>query len=87
MILAPAERAENIPDDSKSVPLYMWVKGYTTKDAEIGDTVKVITMTGRTEQGTLIEANPAYTHNYGQFVDELLEISQDVRRRVFDEKP
>ena len=84
-ILTPGERAENIPDDSKSVPLYMWVKGYITTDGKIGDIVTITTITGRTEEGELIAVNPAYTHNYGNFIGELQEISKDVRRRVFNE--
>ncbi|MDR1410670.1 MAG: 2-amino-4-ketopentanoate thiolase, partial [Spirochaetaceae bacterium] len=49
---------------------------------------EVLTRTGRRERGTLLEANPAYTHGFGDFVPELLEISRQVRAVVFEgEKP
>lgn len=82
-ILEPAERAPQVPDDTKKVSLEMWTKGYLVRDAEIGDKVEVITRTGRTEVGTLLEAEPYYKHDYGKFVPELQVISQQVREIVF----
>ena len=57
----------------------MWVKGSLKEDAEIGDEVTVITATGREEKGTLVEANPYYTHSYGKFVPEIIEIDKQLR--------
>ena len=82
-ILAPADRAPQVPDDTKLVPLTMWVKGHLQADSEIGAEVEVITRTGRTETGTLLEANPRYDHDFGDFVPELLTISEQVREIVF----
>jgi hypothetical protein len=82
-ILEPSERAPQVPDDTKKVPLEMWVKGYLQADAKIDDEVEVITRTGRKETGTLLEANPYYKHDYGKFVPELLVISQQVRDILF----
>jgi hypothetical protein len=87
-ILEPAERAPQVPGDTKKVPLEMWIKGNLLGDAEIGKDAEVITRTGRRERGTLLEVNPAYTHGFGDFVPELLEISRQVRAVVFEgEKP
>jgi hypothetical protein len=87
-ILEPSERAPQVPGDTKNVPLEMWVKGTLQTDAETGSEVEVVTRTGRRKQGTLLEANPAYTHGFGGFVPELLEISRQVRAVVFEgEKP
>ena len=61
----------------------MWIKGRLTADAEIGDTVTITTRTGRTVTGKLLEVNPRYAHDYGDFVPELLEIGDTVRDIVF----
>lgn len=83
IILQPSERAPQVPEDTKKVPLEMWDKGYLQEDANMGDEVKVITVTGREETGTLIEVNPHYTHDFGTFVPELLVISKQVRDITF----
>jgi hypothetical protein len=85
-ILEPSERAPQVPGDTKKVPLEMWVKGTLQADAEIGAKAEVITRTGRRERGTLLEVNPTYTHGFGNFVPELLEISRQVRAVVFEGK-
>ena len=82
-ILEPGERAPQVPDDTKKVPLEMWIKGYLQEDAKAGDEVEVVTRTGRKEAGTLLEAEPYYKHDYGRFVPELLVISEQVREIVF----
>ncbi len=82
-ILEPAERAPQVPEDTKKVPLEMWIKGYLQDDAEIGVEVEVITRTGRKETGTLLEAEPYYKHDYGRFVPELQVISEQVREITF----
>jgi len=82
-VLEPSQRAPQVPDDTKKVPLELWVKGYLQEDANVGDEVTVITRTKRTERGTLLEANPYYKHDYGKFVPELLKISEQVREILF----
>ena len=83
IILTPAERAPQVPDDTKKCPLEMWVKGYLDADANIGDEVSVTTTTGRKETGTLTEVNPHYEHDFGKFIPELLTIDKQVREMVF----
>ena len=82
-VLEPSERAPQVPDDTKIVPLEMWVKGFLQADAEIGDEVTVVTRTKRQEHGRLLEVNPCYTHSFGKFVPELLKVSEQVRDIVF----
>jgi len=82
-VLEASERAPQVPDDTKKVPLEMWVKGYLQKDANIGDEVTVVTRTKRIEHGNLLEANPYYKHDYGKFVPELLKVSEQVREVLF----
>lgn len=82
-ILEPKERTGNIPEETKKVPLLMWVKGYLLSDASIGELVEIKTLTGRIEKGELIEANPAYMHTYGKFVPEILEIDKLLKDTLF----
>lgn len=80
VVLAAAERTAKIPDDTKKVDFEMWVKGTLQNEtAEIGDEVTIITATGREEVGTLLEVNPYYTHSYGKFVPEIIEIDKQLR--------
>jgi hypothetical protein len=83
IILNTSERAPQIPDDTKKVPLEMWTKGYLDADAETGSEVSVTTAAGRKETGTLIEVNPQYEHDFGKFVPELLAIDKQVREILF----
>ena len=83
IILEPSERAPQVPEDTKKVPLQMWDKGFLQEDAEIGDNVTVETVSGRKEAGTLIEVNPYYEHDFGKFVPELLAIDKQVRGILF----
>ncbi|QWC00395.1 2-amino-4-ketopentanoate thiolase [Mycoplasmatota bacterium] len=82
-ILEPEERTGNIPEETKKVPLLMWVKGHLQNDANLGDTVEIKTLTGRYETGVMVEANPAYMHTYGKFVPEILEIDRLLKKTLF----
>ena len=82
-VLEPAERVPHVPDDTKKVPLELWTKGYLQEDANIGDEVTVLTRTKRLEKGTLLEVNPCYKHDFGNFVPELLKISEQVKEILF----
>lgn len=73
-VLQPGERSPNLPEDTKLVPLKMWVKGYLQTEADLFDIVTIKTITGRFETGRLKEANPPYKHNYGDFVQEVLTL-------------
>ena len=83
IILEPKERAAGIPDDTKSVPLIMWVKGFLQDDANLGDDVTITTRMGRYESGILEAANPDIDVNYGDFVPEVLQIGSQAREILF----
>ena len=83
IILQPSERAPQVPEDTKKVPLEMWDKGFLQEDAEMGSEVTIETVTGRKETGKLIEVNPYYEHDFGKFVPELLVIDKQVRDILF----
>ncbi|MBQ7245861.1 MAG: 2-amino-4-ketopentanoate thiolase [Firmicutes bacterium] len=86
VVLKADERTGKIPEDTKACDLEMWTKGFLLQDAEIGDEVEVETAVGRTEKGTLIEVNPYYTHSYGKFVPELVQIDKQLREIMGGEK-
>lgn len=80
VILTPEQRAPQVPDDTKMVPLEMWDKGFLLNEkAEIGDEVEVETYIGRKIKGKLLEINPVYRHNYGEFVPELMYVGRQLR--------
>jgi hypothetical protein len=82
IVLKPEERSNNLPEETKKVPLELWVKGYLQNDANIGDEVIVKTRVHRLETGTLVEINPSYLHNYGEFVKEILEIDEIIKKAI-----
>src|SRR5512135_1060695 len=79
IVLPAGQRAQQIPEDTKSVALEMRVKGFLAADATLGDQVEIITVTGRRLFGNLIEANPSYAHGFGAAIPELLRIGVEVR--------
>ena len=83
VILPAAERTANLPEDTKKVPFEMWVKGHLLQDGEIGDEVRIKTVSGREEHGTLIEVNPQFDVNFGSFVPEVLEMDVRLRTALF----
>ncbi len=86
-VLKPEERATNIPEDTRSVPLEMWVKGRLENEtAEIGEIVTITTKAGRRVEGTLCAVNPSFKHNFGDYVPELDEIEETVKSILFGGK-
>ena len=83
VILAAEERTANLPEDTKKVPFEMWVKGHLLEDGELGDQVRIRTVSGREEHGTLIEVNPQFDVNFGAFVPEILEMDVRLRTALF----
>ena len=80
IVLKAEQRTGKLPEDTKSSDLQMWTKGFLQEEsAEVGDEVTVETACGRIEKGTLYEENPHYTHSYGEFVPEIIEIDRTLR--------
>jgi hypothetical protein len=79
VVLKANERTAKLPPDTQKCDLEMWTKGFLLQDAEIGDEVEVETAVGRKEHGALIEVGPYYTHSYGKFVPEIIEIDRRLR--------
>ena len=79
VVLKAEERTAKLPEDTKVCDLEMWTKGTLLSDAEIGAEVEIETIVGRREKGELVEVNPYYTHSYGVFVPEIIEIDKQLR--------
>lgn len=78
-VLNPADRAPQVPEDTKKVPLQLWVKGELMQDASLGDTITITTATGRMVTGELVAENPPYIHSFGNFVPELRMVGEQAR--------
>lgn len=79
VVLAANQRAQQIPEDTRRVPLEMRVKGFLVAAANLGDQVEIVTVTGRRLNGTLVQVNPSYAHGFGPPIPELLAIGGEVR--------
>lgn len=79
IVLEPGERAAQVPEETRQVPLELKVKGFLLQDAILGEEAEIRTAAGRTVKGTLISIEPAYTHQFGKPIPELLSIGEEVR--------
>ena len=86
IVLQAKERSDNLPEDTKKVPLVMWDKGFLLNDsASLGDWVKVETIIGREIEGELVQVDPSYEVNYGPSVNETLYIGKQLREMLGDD--
>lgn len=81
VILKSIERTGNLPEDTKKVPLKMKLKGRLISDSNLGDFVKIITQTNRNDEGYLVDVNPYFKHNYGNYV----RVLDDVKEIILNE--
>jgi hypothetical protein len=79
-VLSPGERAPQVPEDTRKVPLLLWVKGFACADAARGEQVEIETVTGRRTKGELFAVNPRYIHDFGDFVPELLQMDMQLKK-------
>lgn len=82
VLLEPADRSANLPEDTAAQPLRMWVKGFARASVAVGESLTVETMTGREVTGTLTEVDPGYFHTFGKPAPELTSVGRDLRIRV-----
>jgi len=80
VLMEAGDRAPGIPEDTSKVPYELWDKGFLISDkAEIGDAVEIETITGRNIKGKLLETNPSYDHDFGEFIPEILMIDKQLK--------
>ena len=85
MVLAPGERAPQVPEETQQVSLELRVKGVLVADAALGEPAEIETPAGRRLTGTLREASPAYRHGFGPPVAELRAVGEELRARLAQE--
>ena len=83
IILTPEQRSSAVPEDTKSVPLEQWTKGYLHADALLGSEATITTRTGRVVSGTLVDDSPHYSHSFGDFVPELQQAGDEAFAFLF----
>lgn len=80
VVLKASNRTAKIPADTQKCDFEMWTKGVLQNEkAEIGDVVTIRSAVDRLETGTLIEVEPHYTHSYGKFIPEIIEIDNRLK--------
>jgi hypothetical protein len=79
-VLAPGERAPNLPEDTAEVPYTLRVRGVALADAEEGAAVRVRTAAGREVEGRLVAVNPSFDHDFGDCVPELVRTRLELLR-------
>ncbi|HNV44688.1 MAG: 2-amino-4-ketopentanoate thiolase [Spirochaetes bacterium] len=82
VLLKPEERTAKIPPETKKVPYVIHVCGFLKEKANIGDEATIISKVGREHTGKLIESEPSFKHNFGDFVQELVDIGCEVRKEL-----
>lgn len=79
VLLTPAERAPNLPEETRKCPYVLKISGFLQVDAEIGAAVTVKSLIGHEHTGVLKVVNPSYGHSFGSTVPELLTIGTEER--------
>ncbi len=79
LVLAPADRASTLPEDTARLPLEARVKGFLLADAAFGAPAAVETVLGRAVEGRLDAVLPEIPHSFGRPVPELKPIGQELR--------
>lgn len=80
IVMPVGERAPQIPDETKAVPLEMWVNGFLVDEkADIGKEAVISTLAGRELRGVLTDIEPVYGIDYGRPQPELLTIGLELR--------
>ncbi|MEJ5272873.1 MAG: 2-amino-4-oxopentanoate thiolase subunit OrtA [Spirochaetota bacterium] len=82
ILLKPEERTAKLPEETKKVPYVVHVNGYLQNDAEIGDEVTILSRIGRLHTGKLIEVKPSFKHNFGDFIQHLVDINIELKQEL-----
>lgn len=85
-VLSIEERASNIPEETRRKPLALWAKGFLLEDSNLGESAKIKTINDRILEGIVTEVNPSYTHDFGEFVPEILYIGAQAKSILWGEE-
>jgi len=84
MVLPCESRTAKLPLDTSQVDLIARIKGFLLGEANVGDLVKIKTISGRELEGKLLAINPAYKATFGSPVPELIMIGRELREFLED---
>ena len=84
VVLEPGQRAPQVPEDTRKVPLTLLVKGFLADDANLGDKVTITTVIGRTISGKLVAVNLGYNHSFGTPPPGFMSIGNKLKRILKD---
>lgn len=79
IVLTAGNRAPQAPEDTQQCDYKLWVKGIAGHDGSLGETMDITTVTGRKASGILVEIQPRYIHDYGDFQPELLKVELQLK--------
>lgn len=79
VVLKTEDRSSAIPEETKKTPLKVWAKGFCLEDCEKGAEASIETVTGRILKGIVTEEKPRFTHDYGDFVEEIMYIGPQAK--------
>lgn len=84
VLLKAEERTARLPEETKKCDLLQWTKGFLQEEsAKKGDDVHVITAVGRCAKGTLVDEAPHYTHDFGDFIPEIITMEKQLKEIMF----
>lgn len=86
VVLMPGERASAIPEDTRRTPLMVWIRGNCLSDCNVGEETEIKTLTGRIVKGVVVQEKPAYTHSFGEYIEEIQFIGSQARAILFDNR-
>jgi 2-amino-4-ketopentanoate thiolase alpha subunit len=79
IVLEAENRAPQVPEDTKSVPLEMRIRGFALTEGTVGNLIRIRTLNGRQFEGRLTVVRPSYQHGYGAPIPELITIGGELR--------
>jgi hypothetical protein len=79
ILLAPGERAPQVPPETQAVPLELAVRGWLVTGAAVGEEAEIATPAGRRVRGTLRAVLPGHAHGFGPPEPALLEVGRELR--------
>lgn len=86
IVLKAGSRAPQVPEDTQQCDLKLWIKGIAARDGALGEDMEITTATGRVTSGILVEINPRYIHDYGDFQPELLAVELQLKEIMKGDK-
>jgi hypothetical protein len=78
VVLTADERADGLPADTARLPYTARARGLT-RDARLGATATITTVTGRQLQGTVVDLRPGYDHTFGRPLPAWIAMRDAVR--------